>query len=127
MSNAIDNANLKTYREFRPTAFDARGLGCEDRQTWLVGPCSRTRDSGTLERANFDALVQSLEAIDPDGTDHEVHRFGHWGPGWFEIVLVRPDSKAHEEAAECACALENYPVLSDDLYSQYESEEGSEQ
>lgn len=119
MATAIEAADLKTYREWSPTAFDARGLALAERQDWLVCPVMKTRDSDALERSNFDAFERIIAA--QSGTDdHETHRFGHWGPGWFEIILVRPGSPAHKEAAELACALASYPVLDDALHYEYE-------
>ena len=117
---------MEKYRDFRPTAFDARGLGCDDQQDWLVCPCSRTRDSGTLEISNWEAMLACLEEVDPDGEDFDIHRFGHWGPGWFKIVLVRPGSAAHAEAERIENHLTNYPLLDDERYSQLEYEELSE-
>ena len=113
---------MQTYREFRPTGFDVAGLGCDDRQDWLVGPCSITRDSGILDLSNWHSMIADFERIDPDGEDHEIHSFGHWACGWFEIVLIRPNSAVAQSAEEIEGALENYPVLSDDDYSEREYE-----
>ena len=132
----IVDSDMKTYGEFRPTAMDPRGLAAatmghdeddSDRSSWLVLPVSQTRDSGALSRSNFRVALRSLEALDPDGADHEVHRFGHWGPGWYEIILVRPETKAHIDAWEIECSLSSYPVLSDEDYSELEWEEKEEE
>lgn len=117
---------LPTYGQYRPTSLDARGLGLPDQQDWRVAPLSVTRGSEALERANWDEMCAQLEEIDPDGADHEVHRFGHWGPGWYEIVIVRPDSACEYLAAEIMCALADYPVLSEERWSAYEHEEHEE-
>lgn len=116
---------LLKYSEYRPTRFDTRGLGCDDRQDWLVAPCAQTRDSDCLESSNFATLDHALTEVDPSGDDHETHRFGHWGPGWIEIILVRPGSKAAGVAQECADALVDYPVLDDDDFSERETEEAN--
>lgn len=110
------------YRKFRPTAMDSAGLGCEDRQDWLVAPVIRTRDSGVLETSNWEVIRKDLEEHDT-GEDMEIHRFGHWGPGWFEIILVRPDSKCARVAEEWEGALSDYPVASEEHLSQLENEE----
>ena len=117
-----DDQILQPYSEFQPTGFDARGLACDDQQDWLVCPVSITRDTPecALEASNFAVMQQILDKLDPDFEDHEVHRFGHWGPGWFEIILVRPDTACAKEAEECAGALENYPVLDDSDFSERE-------
>lgn len=128
--NADPKECLKRYRDFRPTGCDAKGLGLEDRQDWFVAPCSRTRDSGVLAESNFTVLRRELEREQAEhGSsfteehDYEVHRFGHWGPGWFEIILVRPGSLCAQVAAELACALSDYPILDDEHHAQLEQEE----
>jgi hypothetical protein len=112
---------MQTYRGFAPTGFDARGLALPERQDWLVVPCGRNRDSEALTRANFDA---ALEILGGESESVEVHRFGHWACGWFEIILVDPSRES--EVADIEAALESYPVLSDDKHSAYESEEYEE-
>lgn len=100
------------YSQWSPTAHDARGLGLDDKQDWLVVGVMRTRDSGPLDESNFTAV---LKALGGESDTVEVHRFGHWGPGWFEIVLVHPQ---HADAAtKLEDALAYYPVLDEnDLY-----------
>lgn len=107
------------YSEFRPTAFDARGLGCEDRQDWHVAPVTHTRDTASaLDRSNWDAQLRMLGG---ESETVEVHRFGHWGPGWIEIVLVHPDRAA--EVEEIEGALTSYPSLDDSAMSALEYED----
>jgi hypothetical protein len=113
---------MKTYAEFQPTGFDCRGLALDERQAWLVS-IGRNRDSGALDRSNFECALKSMGG---ESDDVEVHRFGHWACGWFEIILVRPDSAASKEAEEIEGALANYPVLNDAHYSELESEEANE-
>lgn len=94
---------------------------------WLVVPISITRDTeDPLTLSNWETILRSLKAIDPDGADHETHRFWHWGPGWFEIILVRPDSKCAIEAQECADAIESYPILDEHDFSEKEQAHGAE-
>jgi hypothetical protein len=114
---------MKTYRQFQPTGFDSRGLGLPDRQEWLVLPCARSRDSDCLTESNFHSALKSLGG---EGDDVEVHRFGHWGPGWFEIILVRPGSPAEREANDIEAALSDYPVLDDSDFSDREHEAATE-
>lgn len=113
---------METYSTWRPTGADASGLALEERQGWLVLPVIKTRDSGALERANFDAALASL----PKGDDHEIHRFGHWACGWFEVILVRPETFAHGAAIDIEAALSDYPILSDSLFSDYEQADADE-
>lgn len=120
---------LQRYGDFAPTGFDSKGLNArtmgpeddEDRSEWLVCPVSRTRDSDDdpLTASNWEA---QLEALGGEGADVEIHRFGHWGPGWFEIVLVRPGTPAEAEAERLAGALEDYPLLNEDDHSRREYE-----
>jgi hypothetical protein len=105
------------YSEYRPTSCDLPGLGCDDRQDWTVVCTSRTRDSDCLEESNFACALTSLGG---EGVDVEVHRFGHWGHGWLEIILVRPGTAAETEAESIACGLADYPVLNDEDFSERE-------
>jgi len=112
---------MRTYAEFSPTQFDSTGLGLIDQQNWLVAPVSQTRDSGPLDRANFDATLRILGG---ESETVEVHRFGHWGPGWFEIILINPaDEIRVKDAQETEDALSDYPIVDESLLSEYESEE----
>lgn len=114
-------AELKRYRDWAPSQFDTRGLNLPDRQDWIVAPVIRTRDSGVLEESNF---ASALESLGGESETVEVHRFGHWGPGWFEILLVDP-SRA-ESVAEIACALADYPILNEHDHSEREWEAACE-
>lgn len=101
-----------TYAQFAPTAFDPKGLGLDDRQDWIVAPVSRTSDSGPLSESNF---ITAVKIFGGESDTVEIHRFGHWGPGWFEIVLVHPSLASEVEKMEDA--LNDYPVLDDDDFS----------
>lgn len=119
------------YRKFAPTGFDPAGLNGHDmgtdddpdRSEWMVAPVSRTRDSGPLAESNFAAF---LEIVGGESDDVEVHRFGHWGPGWFEIILIRPGTAAVEEAERAESSLEDYPVLDEMDFSEREWEAAEE-
>jgi len=117
---------MRTYRDFAPTSLDPRGLGLPNRQDWLVGPCGQTRDSDCLEQSNWGVLLAALEVRDPDGEDHEIHRFGHWGPGWVEIVIIRPGTPAEAEAQRCEDGLAEYPILDEMDFSEREDEAAQE-
>ena len=108
---------MQTYSEFRPTGFDPKGAFLDDRQDWLVVPCSRTRDTGPFEESNFET---ALDMLGGESESVEVHRFGHWGPGWFELILVAPGSDAAKKAEDIESSLENYPVLDDEDLSRRE-------
>lgn len=113
-----------TYKEFRPTAFDCRGLGLPDQQDWLVAPVSQNRDSEALSRSNFECFVKAMGG---ESEDVQVHRFGHWGPGWFEIVLINPArADLVKQAQEMEDSLADYPVLDEMDFSQKEQDEANE-
>lgn len=112
------------YSKFQPTQFDQKGLGLDDQQDWLVCPCSTNRDADLLTRANWESQIEVLRKFDSD--DWEIHRFGHWGPGWFEIVIVKPDTDAAKEMQNIENGLADYPLIDDCKYSELEYEERCE-
>ncbi|MCP4113797.1 MAG: hypothetical protein GY737_00045 [Desulfobacteraceae bacterium] len=123
---------MQTYNEWSPTPFDSRGafIGV-DRGEWLVVPVIQTRDSEPLEESNFAAALEIL-----GGEDHfvEVHRFGHWGPGWIEIIIVHPYAQLSDRryvtfanlAEEIERRLADYPVLDEEDLCERESEAAGE-
>ena len=113
---------MQTYAEFSPTSFDRKGAFLDDRQDWLVLPVGRTRDSGTLAMSNFEAAEKLLSKTDTEGETWETHRFGHWGPVWFEIIIVKPDTEAERVGKEIECALDNYPILDENDHSERDYE-----
>lgn len=113
---------MNTYSQFKPTGFDPAGAFLPERQDWFVCEVARNRDSGIRSVSNFESSVKILEGLDPEGNDHEVHRFGHWGNGWFEIILVRPGTEAAKEADKIEAALCDYPILDDSDYSDRENQ-----
>lgn len=114
---------MKAYSQHQPTGFDPRGAFLPDRQQWLVAPVIQTRDSGALEQSNFAAL---LAAVAGESDIVEVHRFRHWGPGWYEIILIAPESPAAKIAEGREKSLSDYPVLDESDFSAREWERASE-
>lgn len=108
------------YAEYAPTQFDPRGLNLPDRQDWIVLPCSQTRDSEAATRANFKAALAMAEDA---GFDVETHRFGHWGPGWVEIILVAPSEAATAFVEDMERGLEDYPILDEHAWAEEELED----
>lgn len=107
---------MTTYSAHRPTAFDQH-IQLEGREHWLVVPVSQTRDSECLDQSNFRSALKMLGGEDERC---EVHRFGHWGPGWYEIILIHPAfGYLIDQIKE---SLENYPILDDSDYYELESE-----
>lgn len=106
------------YADWAPTAHDVKGLGLPERQNWIVAPCLKTRDSGVLERANFESQTAILDEAD---AVYEFHSFSHWGPGWFAVVLVAPASASVVEGIRNALA--DYPILDEHKHSELEYEQ----
>lgn len=79
----------------------------------MVG-ISRTRDSDALDESNFRTALAMLGG---ESDTVEVHRFGHWGPGWFEVILVAPGSEAQRLAEHIEDSLQEYPILDEHDYS----------
>lgn len=113
---------FERYSDHSPTQFDSN-IDI-DRSDWYVMPVSQTRDSQPLDQSNFDCFLKALEG---ESETVEVHRFGHWGPGWYEIILVQPDDvEKLDTAYDMASALQDYPVLDDEDNSRRESEAAAE-
>lgn len=112
------------YSQFRPTCFDCKGLGLPDQQDWLVAPVSHNRDSEPLSESNFAVF---LKALGGESDNVQVHRFGHWGPGWFEIILINPNcADLVKQAEDMETALADYPVLDEMDFSEREQNEADE-
>ena len=108
------------YRDHTPTAFDHH-CPLEDRENWLLAPVSQTRDSDPLNRSNFEVV---LAALGGESETLEVHRFGHWGPGWYELILVHPSRESEVLAWEEK--LSDYPVADEEHFGTLEAEEAQE-
>lgn len=118
---------LPRYEEWDPTGFDTpgRGLGStidDDRAGWLVAPCILSRDSGPLERTNWETIIRQLSVADT-GDDTEVLEFGHWACGWVSACIVRPDSAAAKVAQEWAERLTDYPAADEEALAHAEAED----
>lgn len=108
---------MEQYKDWSPTQFDIKGLSNHEYKDWYVLPVIKTRDSDTLELANWQSTLKEL-------TEHTEHiavlRFNHWACGWFKIIVVRPNTCAFSIAEDIERALLNYPVLDDVLFSELE-------
>ena len=89
----------------------------------------QSRDSDALERANFDAMVNRLREVDSQGEDSEsggwrIVEESHWAVGWVQWIAIHESATDALAAAEQAQAdLADYPVLDDDLFSEYENDD----
>lgn len=112
--------DLQPYGTFRPTGFDNLGAFLPERANWLVFPIPHNRDSSILEQSNF---ATALDMIGGESVTVEVHRFGHWACGWFELILIHPEYNVTIAAAKSVVELLSvYPVLDDDDFSNREFE-----
>lgn len=107
------------YKDYRPFQFDSKGLALPDRQDWFVLPIGRNRDSGPLDESNF---FSALKMLGGEGDDVEVHSFGHWACGWFEIILIRPESSQQNEGEDIENFIDDYPIIDEEDFSLRETE-----
>lgn len=78
----------------------------------------RNRDSDILTESNFEC---GLAAIGGESDTVQIVRENHWAVGWVEwIAIHESDTKALEIADDILCALSDYPVLSDEDFSERE-------
>ena len=98
----------------------------------------QSRDSDALERANFDAMLKAIggeqtsEDEDPNDPGSalslvRVVRENHWAVGWVEWIAIHETcSAALTIADEIKGRLEDYPVVSEELWSEYEQADADE-
>jgi hypothetical protein len=118
---------MERYRDFRPTGFDAKGLGAHKHRIgyWYVFPIILTRDADILTQSNFEVISKDLGADKVPGV--VIHSFNHWGCGTFDLILINPWNKsAVDKAYEWENALSTYPVADEDHFSNMEWEARSE-
>ncbi len=91
---------------------------------------SQNRDSGTLERSNFECITAALDPkMDTDDANENVItvRASHWACGWVEDIMIHEsDIKALAHAEDIEAQIEAYPVYNDDHYYQLCHEEDRE-
>lgn len=82
------------------------------------------RDSDSVTRSNFEV---GLAKLGGESETVVVVRERHWAVGWVEWIGIHESDEAAVQAAdEMLCAIENYPVLSDDHLSELEWNEACE-
>jgi hypothetical protein len=83
---------------------------------WLISSIMKHRDSDCLAESNF---ACALERLGGESETVQVLHFGHWAVGWTEWIATLPQ---HQEAVEkMEDALDSYPVLDEDDYSERET------
>lgn len=93
-----------------------------------VAPAMTHRDADILQRSNWIAQLKILEPLCGLVWDDEgVNGSNNWAVGWTECFLIHPNNEVALRAAEeLADALEGYPVLDDNAFSELEHEEANE-
>lgn len=96
----------------------------------------QNRDSDALTRSNFRTSLKRLggenSSYQNEGEDTEqsnviVVRESHWACGWIEWIGIHKDHAPGIKAAEeMEAAMESYPVLSEEDWSELESEEANQ-
>jgi hypothetical protein len=91
---------------------------------WYSAGFGKSRDSDALERANFDA---TLAALGGESETVVVAHEGHWAVGWVEWIAIDPsDTDALATADRIKRRYADYPVVSEELYSEYEDSDCAE-
>jgi len=105
---------------------------------WFCSPVGVHRDSGPLDRSNWQAQRESLLALaqwhpaseDEHGEDWqdviEVTE-SHWAVGWVSWIAIHPSNLgAIEEAERIQRRLADYPILDEDAYGELRWDEAKE-
>jgi hypothetical protein len=110
------------YKDYSPTPLDTKGLAAESYNIgeFWVAPVSITRDTESAVTLSNWRVIQRM--ANDEGIEFEIRRFGHWGPGWFEIILIEGSEKGEKFAEGIENALASYPLLSEDDHSEMEYE-----
>lgn len=115
---------MTTTLDYRPTAVDSP-IGSffeydDPRRRWVV-VATQTPDSDAVSRSNFLAACRILGG---ESDTVEVHRYGHWGPGWVEVLIA--DTRHAATVQGIHDRLEDYPVLDEELLSHMEWEQAQD-
>ena len=78
------------------------------------------RDSDELTESNWQVFIDGLEKTNSE--DWRILRFGHFACGYYEIVILKPNSESYDFYIQCLESLENYPVLDEEHFCNLEHE-----
>lgn len=108
----LKNSQIDNYSNFIGNIDHIKG--------WFVF-LSQSRDSDLITRNNFKVALNELGG---ESKSIQVHRFGHWGCGWFEQILINPENtEAVNKAERIQAALSDYPLLDEsDYYNELHNE-----
>ena len=87
---------------------------------------TQNRDSDCLTRSNWEQLIKTFSTLFGEESFYVVN-CAHWACGWLEYFLINPEiEKAIFEAEDIERALENYPVLNEEHFSELEMDEANQ-
>lgn len=95
----------------------------------------RHRDSDALSRANFDAALKAIggeQSRDSDDGEEVlplvlVVEESHWAVGWVQWIAIHESATdALAKAQAIVEKLDRYPVVDEELWSEYETDEANE-
>lgn len=101
-------------------------------KTWSLGPVIEHRDSGTLDKANAEALRRHLASDPTLADDYCETGASHWAVGWVTHLSFRvldEDGELTRIARvmrEWSDMLAEYPVANESLWSEMETEAAEE-
>ena len=126
----LDHNNGDTLNELR---WETPGSYMGHDPVGSVVAASIHRDSGTLERSNYECIKRSLAAHTTiqcnydDENPSAVYTFSasHWAVGWVEYLIVPATASLDvlNDVAEIHNALSDYPVLDESHFSELEHDE----
>jgi len=85
---------------------------------------SKNRDSEALVRSNYDSIINMFNS---DKIKYINPCFNHWLCGWVEVIMIhKKDINSLVYAIDNIIKpLNDYPILDENLYSEYEIEENT--
>ena len=85
---------------------------------------SHHRDSGLVEESNF---WSALKVLNGESDTVKIIRAKHWLCGWIEMILIHESDKdSIDKGNEIEKALENYPILDEDIFGEMVLEKETE-
>lgn len=115
---------MEQLKDWNPSSWDSKANYAGDRSRfhWFVAPVILTRDADLLEKSNWDTACKMLDVDKQSGV--EMHNFGHWACGYYDIILIHPwNKKAIAIGEDIESSLSDYPILDDDDFSRRELED----
>ena len=98
-------------------------IGSTEIEGYLVAPVSQSRDADILDESNFSIVWKTLEKLSTDKYPVDIHHFGDWMCGWFDLILIHPKNQLAISAAEnFKSGMEDYPILDEHDYTEREHE-----